>query len=147
LHWYWLIGCKGNCPHPKVREKAYLDFHNLAEESSPLTEPNCSERTMQNVISERRRAPRENVSESVLICPCDSEYPEEVCTTLNVSQSGLYFATGRDHYYPGMNVIVTFDSRSDNLMPQEYIGDIVRLDRLGESKWGVAIRILMPYTS
>jgi len=99
---------------------------------------------MQNATTERRQARRENVSESILICPCDSEYPEEVCTTLNVSRTGLYFATSRDHYYPGMNVIVTFDSLVANPMPQEYIGDVIRLERLEDSKWGVAIRILMP---
>jgi hypothetical protein len=101
---------------------------------------------MQNAITERRHEPRENISESVLICPCDPEYAEEVCTTLNVSRTGLYFATTTDHYYPGMNVIVTFDSRSANPMPQQYIGDVIRLERLEDSKWGVAIRILVPNT-
>jgi hypothetical protein len=100
---------------------------------------------MQNAITERRRARRENVSESVLICPCDPEYTEEVCTTLNVSRTGLYFATSVDHYFPGMNVIVTLNFHSDSPMQQEYIGDVVRLERLEDCKWGVAIRILMPY--
>ena len=99
---------------------------------------------MQNAITERRRARRENVSESVLICPCDPEYAEEVCTTLNMSRNGLYFATSKDHYFPGMNVIVTLNSGA-NPMPQQYIADVVRLERLEDSKWGVAIRILMPY--
>jgi PilZ domain-containing protein len=102
---------------------------------------------MQNAVTERRRAQRENISEPVLICPCDPEYPEEVCTTLNVSRTGLYFATATGHYFPGMNVIVTLNYRSDDPMQPEYIGDVVRLERLEEHKWGVAIRILMPYTS
>jgi hypothetical protein len=101
---------------------------------------------MQNAITERLQSPREDVSGSVLICPCDPEYSEEVCKTLNVSRTGLYFATSKDHYFPGMNVIVTLNFRSANPMPQEYIGDIIRLERLGNSKWGVAIRILMPNT-
>ena len=100
---------------------------------------------MQNAITERRQARRENVSETVLICPCDSECAEEVCMTLNVSRNGIYFATTRDHYFPGMNVIVTLSFRSDDSIQEEYIGDVVRLERLAESKWGVAIRILMPY--
>lgn len=100
---------------------------------------------MRNATTERRRAPRENVSESVLICPCDPEYTEEVCTTLNVSRTGLYFATSMDHYFPGMNVIVTLNFGSDHSMQQEYIGDVIRLERLEDSKWGVALRILMPY--
>jgi hypothetical protein len=100
---------------------------------------------MQNAITERRQASRENVSESVLICPCEPEYPEEVCMTLNMSRTGLHVATNKDYYFPGMNVIVTLNSRSANPMPQQYISDVVRLERLEDSKWGVAIRILMPY--
>jgi hypothetical protein len=46
-----------------------------------------------------------------------------------------------------MNVIVTLDFRSDGAMQQEYIGDMVRLEKLEDGKWGVAIRILMPYRS
>ena len=96
-----------------------------------------------NAMTERRQARRENASESVLICPCDPEYAEEVCTTLNMSRSGLYFATTTEHYFPGMNVIVTLNFH--NPMQQEYIGDVVRLERLEDCKWGVAVRILMPY--
>ncbi len=102
---------------------------------------------MQNAITERRQVQRENLSEPVLICPCDSEYPEEVCTTLNVSRNGLYFMTTTEHYFPGMNVIVTLNFHSDDPMQQEYIGDVVRLERLEDGKWGVAIRILMPYNA
>jgi len=102
---------------------------------------------MRNATTERRRAPRENVSESVLICPCDPECPEEVCTTLNVSPNGLYFTTTTEHYFPGMNVIVTPDFRPDEPMQREYIGDVVRLERLGDGKWGVAVRILMAHNA
>jgi hypothetical protein len=102
---------------------------------------------MQNTTMERRQARRENVSETVLIHPCDPECTEEVCTTLNVSRNGLYFATAEEHYFPGMNVIVTLSFRTDSQIPQQYIGDVVRLERLEDSKWGVAIRILMPYNS
>jgi hypothetical protein len=100
---------------------------------------------MQITIRERRQTQRESRSEPVLICPCDPQYPDEVCTTLNVSRNGLYFATTTEHYFPGMNVIVTPDFRSDDTMHREYIGDVVRLERLEDGKWGVAIRILMLY--
>jgi hypothetical protein len=100
---------------------------------------------MQITIRERRQTQRESRSEAFLICPCDPQYPEEVCTTLNVSRTGLYFATSTEHYFPGMNVIVTLDFCLDEPMGREYIGDVVRLERLEDGKWGVAIRILMPY--
>ncbi len=102
---------------------------------------------MQIAVKECRQAQRENLSEPVLICPCDPEYPEEVCTTLNVSRNGLYFTSPTDHYFPGMNVIVTPNFHSDDPMQREYIGDVVRLERLEDGKWGVAIRILMRYNS
>ena len=101
---------------------------------------------MQIDMNERRRAHREDLSEPVLVCPCDPECPEEVCTTLNVSPNGLYFTTTTGHYFPGMNVIVTPNFRQDDLMQQEYLGDVVRLERLEDGKWGVAIRILMLYS-
>src|ERR1700680_1097431 len=122
-------------------------FHSLAEESktySPVLRLGSD--LMQIAIKERRQTQRENRSEPVRICPCEPQYPEEVCTTLNVSRNGLYFATVTDHYFPGMNVIVTFNLRSDDPMNREYIGDVVRLERLEDGKWGVAIRILMHYS-
>jgi hypothetical protein len=102
---------------------------------------------MQINVNERRRGIRENISEPVLVCPCDPECPEEVCATLNVSPNGLYFTTTSGHYFPGMNVIVTPNFRPDDLTQKEYIGDVVRLERLGDGRWGVAIRILMSYSS
>jgi hypothetical protein len=102
---------------------------------------------MQTAITERRKTLREDLSLPVRVCPCDSQYPEEVCTTLNVSRNGLYFATDTGHYFPGMNVIVTLNFRWDDPMQREYIGDVARLERLEDGKWGVAIRILMRYNS
>jgi hypothetical protein len=103
--------------------------------------------SMQIAIKERRKTQREDLSVPVRVCPCDSQYPEEVCTTLNVSRNGLYFATDTGHYFPGMNVIVTLNFRWDDPMQREYIGDVARLERLEDGKWGVAIRILMRYNS
>jgi hypothetical protein len=98
---------------------------------------------MQIDTNERRRIRREEQSEPVLICPCDPDCPEEVCMTLNVSRGGLYFATTSGHYFPGMNVIVTPNFRPNDSLQREYIGDVVRLERLEDGTWGVAIRILM----
>jgi hypothetical protein len=96
---------------------------------------------------ERRQTQREDLSIPIRVCPCDSQYPEEVCTTLNVSRNGLYFVTSIQHYFPGINVIVTLNFRWDDPMQREYIGDVARLERLEDGKWGVALRILMRYNS
>ena len=98
---------------------------------------------MQTVVKESRLTPRENLSEPVRVRPCDPQYPEEICTTMNVSRSGLYFVTSTDHYCVGMNVIVTLNFGPDDPMHREQIGDVVRMERVDRNKWGVAIRILM----
>jgi len=44
-----------------------------------------------------------------------------------------------------MNVIVTPNFRADDPMQREYVGDVIRLERLEDGIWGVAIRILTVY--
>jgi hypothetical protein len=99
--------------------------------------------TMLTAAKESRLTPREALSEPVLVRPCDSIFPEEICVTANVSRSGLYFVTATAHYVVGMNVIVTLNFGPDDPIHREQIGDVVRVDRLDREKWGVAIRILM----
>jgi len=98
---------------------------------------------MLTAVKECRLTPRETLSEPVRVCPCDPLYPEEVCTTANVSRSGLYFVTPTSHYYVGMNVVVTLNFGPDDPIHREQIGDVVRIEGLDEDTWGVAIRILM----
>ena len=92
---------------------------------------------------ECRLAPREMLSEPVLVRPCDPLYPEEICTTANVSRSGLYFVTPTKHYVVGMTVLVTLNFGPDDPIHREQIGDVVRIEQLEEDKRGIAIRILM----
>ncbi len=98
---------------------------------------------MLTAVKDLRLTPREVLSEPVLVRPCDPRYPEEVCTTANVSRSGVYFVTTTKHYYVGMNVIVALNFGPEDLNHREQIGDIVRIDELARGKRGVAIRILM----
>jgi hypothetical protein len=98
---------------------------------------------MLTAAKECRLSPRESLSEPVLVRPCDSLFPEEVCTTANVSRSGVYFVTPTPHYFVGMNVVVALNFGPDDARHREQIGDVVRVDELDEYKWGVAIRILM----
>jgi hypothetical protein len=98
---------------------------------------------MQTAAKECRLTPRENLSEPVLVRPCDSQYPEEICTSTNVSRNGLYLVTSNDYYFVGMNVILTLNFGADDPMHREQIGDVVRVEKLDDEKWGVAIRILI----
>ncbi len=98
---------------------------------------------MLTAAKECRLAPRELLSEPVLVRPCDPIYPEEVCTTANVSRGGLYFVTPTNHYFVGMSVVVSLNFGPDDPIHREQIGDVVRVESLNEERWGVAIRIVM----
>jgi hypothetical protein len=89
---------------------------------------------------ERRRRPRINLSQVVRIRPFDQSLPPEYCTTFNVSQDSLYFATSSDRYAPGMNVYLTSDYQPDSPMNHALTGLVVRVEQLENDKWGVAIQ-------
>jgi hypothetical protein len=98
---------------------------------------------MLTAAKECRLSPRETLSEPILVRPCDPLYPEEICRTANVSRSGVYFVTPTNHYFVGMNVVVSLNFGADDPIHHEQIGDVVRIEELNEGRWGVAIRILM----
>jgi len=83
----------------------------------------------------------------VRIRPFDSNLLPEDCTTLNVSQDGLYFATSKGHYAQGMNVYVTSDFQPDNPMDHAVAGVVVRVEKLVDDKWGVAIHLFSSLSS
>jgi PilZ domain len=97
--------------------------------------------------TERRRQPRTNLSQVVRIRRFDPSWPPEYCTTLNVSQEGLYFATSEGHYAPGINVYVTSDFRPESSINYAMAGVVVRVDKLEGDNWGVAIHIFSPSSS
>jgi len=98
---------------------------------------------MLTAVKECRQTPRENLSEPVLVRPCDTQYPEEICISSNVSRSGLYVVTSAEHYFVGMNLVVTLNIGPEDRLHREQIGDVVRVEKLKEDMSGVAIRILM----
>ncbi len=91
----------------------------------------------------RRQSPRAKMAQPVRVRPFDSHYPTEICSTTNVSRKGLYFITATTHYFQGMGVYVVRNFQPGDPMLNEEIGDVVRIDKLPEGKWGVAVRILM----
>jgi len=92
--------------------------------------------------SERRHQPRLNLSQVVRIRPFDPNLPPEYCTTYNVSKEGLYLATSAGHYVPGMKVYVTSDFQPGSPLNHAAAGVVVRVDKLEDDKWGVAIHIV-----
>jgi hypothetical protein len=90
----------------------------------------------------RRRAPRGKVPLPVRIRPCDANYPEEICSTRDVSRYGLLFRTAAAHYTAGMDVFVTRNFRPGDPTNCEEIGDVVRVKEMGDGTREIAIRIL-----
>ena len=97
--------------------------------------------------TERRRQPRTNLSQVVFIRPFDSRLPPDFCTTFNVSQDGVYLATSASHYAPGVNIYLTSDFQTGSPMTYAMAGVVVRVEKLEEDKWGVAIHIFSPSSS
>src|ERR1700680_2798067 len=102
---------------------------------------------MQTESTERRRQPRTNLSQVVRVRRFDASWPPEYCTTFNVSQDGLYFATLASHYAPGVNIYLTSDFQPGSPMTYAMAGVGVRVEKLKEDKWGVAIPIFSPSSS
>ena len=90
----------------------------------------------------RRSSHRTILQQVVRIRPFDPALPPEYCTTVNISQDGLYFTTTAGHYTIGTNVYVTGDSQPGSPIHKTLAGAIVRVDKLEDHRFGIAIQIL-----
>ena len=98
---------------------------------------------MQETIKPIPRSPRAKLSQPVRVRPYDPHDPEEVCVTENLSRKGFYFETSLSHYFSGMCVAVTRNFVPGDPMNREEGAEVVRVERLKNGKWGVAIRVLI----
>src|ERR1700722_4521822 len=99
---------------------------------------------MKEPPEDRRISSRLNQSEIVRIRPADSKYVEEIRPTLNVSWNGLYFATSIGHYMAGMVLYITRNFRTDGPTMREEKSSVVRVDKLKEGRWAVAVHLPRP---
>lgn len=97
--------------------------------------------TMIHRPEDRRTSSRLNQSQTVRIRPAESEHPQEIRTTLNVSRDGFYFATSMGHYATGMVVYVTKDFQVNDPDNREEEAVVARVDQLKEGRWGIAVRM------
>jgi hypothetical protein len=67
----------------------------------------------------------------------------DVCITQNISRDGLYFKSGLLSYREGMRLTISF-LRHSGLFARnsKYIGQIVRVDQIGDRCVGVAVRLV-----
>ena len=68
---------------------------------------------------------------------------EEINITKNVSRDGIYFVSPITTYAEGMRLYVTVPHHTPrNPQDREYLGQVVRVERLPEGQNGVAVQFL-----
>jgi hypothetical protein len=68
---------------------------------------------------------------------------EEIGSTTNISQDGVYFVTKKEIYREGMHLLVTVPYHSPlSEQNYEYFAQVARVDDLGNGQKGIAVRFL-----
>ena len=98
---------------------------------------------MQQTTKTVPRSPRAKLAQPVRVRPYDPHDPEEVCVTENLSRMGFYFESSMSHNFSGMSVGVTRNFTPGDPVNREERGEVVRVERVKNGKWGVAIRVLV----
>ena len=91
--------------------------------------------------ADRRREPRTRIDRPVYVQPASLSGPrfEEVRTMRDFSRSGFYFITQKGFYREGMQLYVI---PAFSCLNSEYVGEVVRIDRLPFGDYGIAVRLL-----
>jgi len=96
-------------------------------------------------LRDKRRSRRIRIGQPLKIRASDPQDAaiEEVNITKNVSRDGIYFVTPVSAYTEGMRLHVTVPFHNPrNPQDREYLGQVVRVERLPEEQCGVAIQFL-----
>jgi hypothetical protein len=94
---------------------------------------------------ERRRSRRIRIGQPLKIRPSDPKDPhfDDTGTTKNVSREGIYFVSAINSYRAGMRLFVAVPHHSPREpLDHEYLGQVARVDALGEGQWGIAVQFL-----
>jgi hypothetical protein len=99
---------------------------------------------------ERRRSRRIKIGQPLKIRPSDpnDEQFEETNVTANVSRDGIYFVSRNNVYREGARLLVMVPHHFPH-EPQdrEYLGQVVRVDTLPASRWGIAVQLLSAWAA
>jgi hypothetical protein len=96
--------------------------------------------------AEKRLNRRAKIAKPLRVRPSEprDEHFEDNPTSVNASKDGIYFQTRRENYYKGMRVFVTFPFTSPHdPMNCEYVAEVVRIEKLPNDRFGVALHLLM----
>lgn len=95
---------------------------------------------------EKRTNRRAKMSRPLRVRPSDprDDHFEDLPVSVNASKDGIYFTSRLASYYPGMRVFVTFPFTSaHDPMNCEYVAQVLRVEKLANGKFGVAINLKM----
>ncbi len=95
---------------------------------------------------EKRRTRRAKIARPLRVRPSEprDDHFEDFPNSVNVSKHGIYFVTKHSGYYKGMRVFVTFPYTSPHdPMNSEYLAEVVRIEPVASSKFGVAVDLKM----
>ena len=96
--------------------------------------------------AEKRRSRRAKITRMLRVRPSEpkDDHFEDLPVSINASREGVLFKTRRTAYYPGMRVFVTFPySSAHDPMNCEYVAKVVRIDKMPNDRFGVAVELLM----
>ena len=96
--------------------------------------------------AEKRRSRRAKIARTLRVRPSEpkDDHFEDLPVSINASREGVLFKTRRTAYYPGMRVFVTFPySSAHDPMNCEYVAKVVRVDKMPNDRFGVAVELLM----
>ncbi len=96
--------------------------------------------------ADKRRSRRAKIARTLRVRPSEpkDEHFEDLPVSINASKEGILFKTRQPTYYPGMRVFVTFPySSPHDPMNCEYVAQVVRVDKLPNGRFGVAVNLLM----
>jgi hypothetical protein len=94
----------------------------------------------------KRRSRRSKIARMLRVRPSEprDDHFEDFPLSVNASKEGIYFTTRREAFYSGMRVFVTFPySSAHDPMNCEYVAEVVRIEKLPNGKFGVAVNLLM----
>src|SRR5437588_13131653 len=95
---------------------------------------------------ERRRRARLKLPQVVRVRPSDAHLNfDDILPTLNATRDSVYFASKNTTYVEGMRVFITFAySDATGSLNRESLGQVVRVDDLGQGRRGIGVPILLP---
>jgi hypothetical protein len=94
----------------------------------------------------KRRNRRAKIVKPLRVRPSEprDEHFDDMPVSVNASKDGIYFVSRKTNYYKGMRVFVTFPfSSGHDPMNCEYVAEVVRVEELPNTKFGVALHLLM----